>query len=232
MIIKNLHLRFGRIFRQRCFYLFVSIVLLIGVAPFFADTLRGRLLVQVIQVLLLIAAVAAVGRTTLPFVIALLLGIPAFGFQVVGLLGLDDPTHFRMLSTAFYLAFYVVAVGYLLRYVFSPEVMTDDKLFGAAAAYLMLGILFAAAYSLIQHLEPGAFGVRAGDPPRTFYDLMYMSFGCLTSNGPGDVTPIGARVRALVVLEEAFGTLFVAILIARLAGIYPPKKEGKPGDGT
>lgn len=225
MVIETLHLRVGRVFRQRCFYLFVSIVLVIGVAPFFTDTLRGRLLVQVVEVLLLIATVAAVGRTTLPFVIALLLGIPAFGFQVVGLLGLDDPTHFRMLSTAFYLAFDVVAVVYLLRYVFSTDVMTDDKLFGAAAAYLMLGMVFATAYTLIQFLDPGAFGVQPGDPPRTFYDLLYMSFGCLTSNGPGDITPIGARVRALVILEEAFGTLFVAILIARLAGIYPPKKE-------
>ena len=52
-----------------------------------------------------------------------------------------------------------------------------------------------------------------------------MSFGCLTSNGPGDVVPAGSKVRALVMLEQVVGTLFVAILIARLAGIYPPKHE-------
>ena len=32
---------------------------------------------------------------------------------------------------------------------------------------------------------------------------------------------------ALVIVEEVFGTLFVAILIARLAGIYPPKPPGE-----
>ena len=31
--------------------------------------------------------------------------------------------------------------------------------------------------------------------------------------------------RALVMLGQVVGTLFVAILIARLAGIYPPKHE-------
>jgi hypothetical protein len=52
-----------------------------------------------------------------------------------------------------------------------------------------------------------------------------MSFGCLTSNGPGDLVPTSSKVRALVILEQIFGTLFVAILIARPAGIYPPKGE-------
>jgi hypothetical protein len=32
-----------------------------------------------------------------------------------------------------------------------------------------------------------------------------------------------------VILEQLTGTLFVAILIARLAGIYPPNREGKDG---
>jgi hypothetical protein len=125
----------------------------------------------------------------------------------------------------FDLAFYLVAVSYLLRYVFSPEVMTDDKLFGAAAGYLMLGMLWAYAYILVQYLDPQAFGAHLGQPARPFFDLLYMSFGCLTSNGPGDIVPTGSKVRALVILEQVLGTLFVAILIARLAGIYPPKQE-------
>jgi Ion channel len=225
MVIVKLHTSFGRMFRQRCFYLFVSLLALIILAPFLIDTLHGRLFLQMAQVLVLVAAVAAVGRTTIPFIIALLLGIPAFGFQVVSLLALDDALHYRVLSISFYLAFYLVAVAYLLRYVFSPEVMTDDKLFGAAAGYLMLGVLFTYAYFLVQHVNPRAFGGSAGDAPRSFYDLLYMSFGCLTSNGPGDVLPIGSKVRSLVILEQVCGALFVAILIARLAGIYPPKQD-------
>jgi len=76
----------------------------------------------------------------------------------------------------------------------------------------------------VQVVDPGAFGARAGERPRGFYDLLYMSFGLLTSNGPGDVTPVGAKVRAIVILEQIIGVLYVAILIARLAGIYPPRR--------
>jgi hypothetical protein len=224
MAILKLQSSFARIFRQRCFYLFLSILVLIVAAPFLTETVHGRVVVQAAQVLVLIAAVAAVGRTTLPFVIALLLGIPAFVFQSGITFGYGDPEMFRVWSNVFHGAFYLVAIVYLLRFVFSPDVMTDDKLFGAASVYLMLAIMFAYAYMIVQLVDPGAFGSRAGERLRTFYDLLYMSFGVLTSNGPGDVTPVGAKVRSIVILEQIIGVLYVAILIARLAGIYPPRR--------
>ena len=224
MVILKLQSSFGRIFRQRCFYLFLSILVLIVVSPFLTETVRGRVVVQALQVLVLIASVAAVGRTTLPFVIALLLGIPAFVFQSGITFGYGDPEDFRLYSNFFHGAFYLVAIVYLLRYVFSPDVMTDDKLFGAASVYLMLAVTFAYLYMVVQLVNPGAFGVNPGGGARNFYDLLYMSFGLLTSNGPGDVIPVGSRVRSLVILEQIIGVLYVAILIARLAGIYPPRR--------
>ena len=224
MAIVKLQSSFARIFRQRCFYLFLSILVLIVAAPFLTETLHGRVLVQATQVLVLIAAVAAVGRTRMPFVIALLLGIPAFVFQSGITFGYADPEIARMWSNVFHGAFYLVAVVYLLRYVFSPDVMTDDKLFGAASVYLMLAIMFAYGFMVAQLLDRNAFGASAGERPRDFYELLYMSFGVLTSNGPGDVTPVGAKVRSIVILEQIIGVLYVAILIARLAGIYPPRR--------
>jgi hypothetical protein len=224
MALHKLQSSFARIFRQRCFYLFLSILVLIVGAPFLTEGLHGRVLVQAAEVLVLIAAVAAVGRSALPFVIALLLGIPAFVFQSGITFGYGDPAMFRYYSNVFHVAFYVVAVVYLLAYVFSPDVMTDDKLFGAASVYLLLALMFAYTYLLVQLIYPDAFGVREGERPRSFYDLLYMSFGALTSNGPGDIAPVSPKIRSIVILEQITGVLYVAILIARLAGIYPPKR--------
>jgi hypothetical protein len=223
--IHQLQSHVGRIFYQRCFYLFLSLVVLLGVAPWVDDHAKGRIVLVVAQATILIAAVAAVGRTTLPFVIALLLGVPALGFQLAANIWHDDPVANLEKATAFYLAFYIVAVGYLLRFVFSRDVMTDDKLFGAAAAYLMLGLLWTDAYRLVQFHFPDAFAPRPDGSPPGFYDLLYMSFGCLTSNGPGDIVPLGSRIRSLVILEQLAGALFIAILIARLAGIYPVPRQ-------
>jgi hypothetical protein len=226
MGISRLQSSFARIFYQRCFYLFISLLALM-VAGAFVATDQGRILIGATHVMVLVATVAAVGRTPTPFVIALLLGLPAFGFQFLTLQGLEDLAYGSLISTSFYLAFYVVAISYLLRYVFSPEVMTDDKLFGAASAFFMLGVAWAIAYALVQRLDPAAFGVKPGDQLRSFNDLLFMSMGYLTSNGPGDIVLVGAKVRTLAIMEQLFGTLFVAILIARLAGIYPPKAEDR-----
>lgn len=225
MALARIRQGFARVFFQRCFYLFVSMIALIVIAPFAATFERGSLIVQGVQMLVLLAAVAAVGRTAMPFVIALLLGLPPVLLQFAVMVGLDDSANVATLTNAFYVAFYVVAIVYLLRYVFSPEVMTDDKLFGAAAAYLMLGIGWAFAYNLAQSVNAECFRGAPGAPPRAFFDLLYMSFGVLSSNGTGDVVVVGAKVKSLLILEQVAGVLYVAILIARLAGIYPPKQE-------
>jgi hypothetical protein len=229
MQIARLQRSFARVFTQRCFYLFASLVVLVGIAPFAAELERGRDFLNLAQVLVLVASVAAMGRTPMPFVIALLLGLAVLGAQFLGAAGMDDPGHAAILTNSFYLAFYFVAICYLLAYVFKAEVMTDDKLFGAAAGYLMLGIGWAYAYALMQRIDPSAF-VRPGESVRGFYDLLAMSFGTLTSNGPGDVVVNGTKVKALVILEQVVGTLFVAILIARLAGVYPPRPREDAAD--
>jgi hypothetical protein len=225
MAIRKLQTALGRIFYQRCFYLFVSIVALIAIAPHLIDTERGRVILPIMQMLMLVAAIASLGRTAVPFIIGLLLGIPALGFNLAALVWHEDVvTNFER-ATFLYLAFYLVVIAYLLEYVFNPQVMTTDKLFGAAACYLMLGVAWTDAYVLVQYFNPQAFSAQAGASPRSYWDLLYMSFGCLTSNGTGDVIPNGIKVRSLVMLEQLAGSLFAATLIARLAGIYPPTRQ-------
>jgi hypothetical protein len=225
MPVGTLQTVLGRIFYQRCFYLFVSIVALIAIAPYLVDTERGRVILPIMQMLMLVAAIASLGKTAAPFIIGLLLGIPALGFNLAALVWHEDPvTNFER-AIFLYLAFYLVVIVYLLEYVFNPQVMTTDKLFGAAACYLMLGVAWADAYVLVQYYDPQAFSPQPGAPPRSYWDLLYMSFGSLTSNGTGDVIPNGSKVRSLVVLEQISGTLFAATLIARLAGVYPPPRE-------
>jgi hypothetical protein len=67
------------------------------------------------------------------------------------------------------------------------------------------------------------FAVSGTAAPLTFFDGMYFSFTVLTSTGFGDITPVIPQARGLCVVEQVMGTLFLAVLIARLAGVYPPK---------
>ena len=51
-------------------------------------------------------------------------------------------------------------------------------------------------------------------------DLLFSSFTTLTTAGYGVIVPVLAPARSLAMVEQISGTLFVAILIARLAGVY------------
>src|SRR6266576_4564161 len=75
----------SRIFFQRCFWLFAVLLVTIGAVSFVPASDHGRLFLNGINMFLLIATVAAVGRTTLSFMIALLLAVPAVWFQYLGL---------------------------------------------------------------------------------------------------------------------------------------------------
>jgi hypothetical protein len=100
-----------------------------------------------------------------------------------------------------------------------------DKLWGAAAAYLLLGLAWAIAYALVQHHVPGSFA--SGGTPRDLdgADLLYFSFTVLTSTGFGDIVPVHHPAKTVVVIQQIVGTLYVAILIARLIDAYPSRRN-------
>src|SRR5262245_57879350 len=208
-------------FNQRCFYLFAALLLLVVLVPFLEGSSHGRLALHVINVLILAAATLAVSRSRLCVGLATVLGISLIVFQILARV-LHEPS-LRLVSAGFGTAFYFLTVSYLLAYVGRREVLTMDKLYGAAAAYLMLGLLWFYFYFLLLSFYPGA--LAAGGEPvlkPIISEILYFSFTVLTSTGFGDIVPVHPVARMMCTLEQIVGVLFIAILIARLAGTYAP----------
>ena len=213
----------SRIFFQRCFWLFAVLLALIGAVSFVPGSDQGRLILNAVSLFVLIATVATVGRTKLSFVITVLLAVPAVAFQYLGLW--NDSDDDLTWSWIFSATLYFVTIVYLVRYVFQPKIMTHDKLFGAAAAYLLIGVFWAYLYAVVGSFYPQSYMV-VGQPGRLVYaDALYLSMTVLTSTGFGDVTPLTRQARGICMIEQITGALFVAILIARLAGVYPPRSS-------
>jgi len=97
--------------------------------------------------------------------------------------------------------------------------VTAHRIRGAIALYLLIAMLFAFLYSLVEELSPGAFNMpgewsrAASTSGEAFY---YFSVVTLTTVGFGDITAVHPLVRSLVMLEAFIGQLYPAILIARL----------------
>ena len=212
----------SRIFYQRCFYLFALLLLLIALVPFLPYTDQGRIALNWVNAFVVLGTVAAVGRSPMSFLGAVLLATPALLFQWIGVM--QDDRLYLAYGWAFSAVLYFMTTGYLLRYVFQPEVMTADKLFGAAAAYLMIGVLWAYFYALVGFIYPDSFMVLGTAATLGYQDSLYFSMTVLTSTGFGDISPLSRQARGVCIIEQLTGALFVAILIARLAGVYPPNR--------
>lgn len=225
MAIRSARDALSRVFFQRCFWLFVLLLALIAVAPFVPTSTQGRIVINVINAFLVVATVAAVGRSLFSFVLVVLLAVPTLAFQWLGFA--DHEREYLAYSWVSGAALYVVTVVYLLRYVFRPEVMTADKLFGAAAGYLMLGVLWSYFYVLVDYAFPSSFSIGGQVEPLDYLDALYFSMTVITSTGFGDIVPVRPTAKTVVVVQQVLGTLFVAILIARLAGVYPPQRRGR-----
>jgi len=206
--------------RQRCFYLFCALLVLAVAVPFLEGSPRGREVLNGISLLILISSACAIGRGLGALLIALLLAAPAAVFQVLSY-AYGEP-RLNVMSQGFAAAFYAITISYLLVYALQREVLTMDKLYGAAAVFLMLAILWAYLYNILLWFYPGALAMNGAPitsaPPSS---MLYFSIATLTATGMSDILPVHPIARTLCGFEMITGVLFLAVLIARLAGTYP-----------
>ena len=105
--------------------------------------------------------------------------------------------------------------------------VTRQRIEGAVAVYVLLGLTWAQAYELLALLHPGAFGGAVGGPASPAW--IYYSFVTLTTMGYGDITPVHPLARSLAILEALTGQLYLAILVARLVSLELHSREGGRG---
>jgi hypothetical protein len=114
-------------------------------------------------------------------------------------------------------AFLVLAIAVGIN-VFASGHAIGDRVFGAIVLYLLIGLIWAVAYSAIALHVPHAF---AGDVNANsgLADWVYFSYVTLTTVGYGDITPVAKNARALATMEAFIGQLYPAIIIARLVSL-------------
>jgi len=213
----------GRLFAQRCFFLFLAQLAVIAVAPIAFRTERGQVLLNLVDAIILLAAAAAVGRTTVSFGFAVVMACATMLLQFFA--AHHDDHELWTLYMVCLAGYYVIVLVLLLAYVFRRDVMTMDKLWGAAATYMLLGLAWAVVYALVQHHVPASFAIGGTTRNLDGADLLYFSFTVLTSTGFGDIVPVHHPAKTVVVFQQIVGTLYVAILIARLIDAYPSQRR-------
>ena len=125
------------------------------------------------------------------------------------------------LDTLLLLVFLGMLAVIVLFQVFREGPITIQRISGAVVVYLLLGLMWALAYQLIELQQPGSFNFAdapaIGDTLSA--RLVYFGFVTLTTLGYGDITAVSPVARTLAMLEAVIGQLFPAILIARLVSM-------------
>jgi len=208
-----------------CTYLLLALLGLILFFPYAGGGATGRILLATLFSLVLVGGAYAIGRDRRTLIAGFGLATLAIALQWTAILSADE-TLFR-LAGIFYILFLVLTICEVLRYLLKKGPVTADKLHGALAGYIMIAILWAFIYALVEAFTPGSFSfpqANAADP-HAMFRLIYFSFTTLTTVGYGDITPVTDQARSFVMIEEFLGVFFVGILIARLAGLYPPEHK-------
>jgi hypothetical protein len=200
----------------------LTVLLWLLVANIFAQPLAhfatwGRLAARGVFSLIIISGVIATARNR-RFVAVTTAFILVFLF--VGWEGIERPTLYlgvlNDLGALLFLGFFAVL---LLRQVLRAGSITWHRVEGAVAVYLLMGLLWAFAYDIVELLQPGSFGLKTQGSGGALPELGYFSFTTLTTLGFGDILPVSPLARSLAVLEGLVGQLFPVILIARLGAM-------------
>lgn len=201
--------------------LFVLLVYTI-INPILSPYPFGSRVIDLSAILLFFSCIYAISDNRKHFAIAVILfALSALAKSSIFAAGTGD---YRVLIRSLDLVFSAGFFGYtgllILGYVLKDGKVTRDKIAAAVCVYLILGIIWSMFYVLAETLDPGAMGGSGLSSMRTMESAVYYSFITLTTVGYGDVVPVSPVAHSLAMVEGIVGQIYLAVMIARLVGLY------------
>jgi uncharacterized membrane protein len=96
--------------------------------------------------------------------------------------------------------------------------VTLHTMFGVLCIYLLIGMLFAFTYALIDSLGSAPFFAQPDAATGTTKDFLYFSFVTITTVGYGDLTAATNLGRSLAIAEALTGQIYLVTVVAAIVG--------------
>jgi hypothetical protein len=200
------------------------------------------ILVIQIAIIFVVAPLAATGSASPELVEGLRLGLAAVTILIVArraltrlLIGaaavatITVPMHWTLgepgpvviaIKSALTIGFDASVAAMVAVAAFGPGRVTAHRILGGVILYLSFGLIFAGVYRLLLLLVPGGVGGLAPGQRAQFGDLLYFSFGALTTAGSGDLVALHPVMRSTGALESVLGQLYPVTLLGRLVSLH------------
>ena len=119
------------------------------------------------------------------------------------------------------IGFMLVAITFTMKQVAIGSDINNNRIVGAICVYLLLGVIWAMTYTVIDMVLPGSF---AGFSPMANLgwdsEWLYFSFVTMTTLGYGDILPVSAIARGFAYMQAIVGHFYIAVLVAGIVGAY------------
>jgi voltage-gated potassium channel len=208
--------------RHRFIFLLVMLLSMLAVAPFLANFIHLRFLFNIFLSAVLVSAVYALSQQIWHLAISAALAIPML-VSIWSDYFLRNDALFLIgrICGIFFIGF---TIFHILSHIFKQQEVTKDTIAGATAVYLLLALLWAFIYAVLDRLQPDSFAMSAARPPMEGRDIfIYYSLVTITTLGYGDITPASYLAGSMAALEAVVGQLYLVVLVSWLVGMYVSK---------
>jgi ion channel len=222
-----MHMKLLQVPRHSFLLLLISLLLMLVVSPYLKEypfLNVDNILLNPFLSTIFVTSLYLVTDNRRFFIIGILILIPVL---VINTRFYFDKTSINPLISSFvYIVFFSYTSLFLCRFLIKSKTVSINVLYAAVCLYLFIAIIWSFIYVATYHSLDGAFSfsenlIKHADIDHNSTSLFsYFSFVTMTTLGYGDITPIHPIARAWVAVQSILGQLYLAIVMARLVGLY------------
>jgi CDP-diglyceride synthetase len=158
---------------QRFLYLLIALVAFVTVVPVLEELGYGGIILTIFYSTILLSAAYAVSESRGHFILALILAGPALVLRWIN--NFLEVPWLQLVVQLLTVLFLLLVAMLILSHVLKAERVSKEKIFGALSVYLLLGVIWAILFIMVDFLVPGS--LRYGqDRALTGPQMVYYSF--------------------------------------------------------
>ncbi|WP_455365606.1 potassium channel family protein [Kaarinaea lacus] len=213
--------------------LFISLIVFYLGAPLIRalaggqHTLLSDSVIAILFMTFMLTAIFTVSKTRRSKVIGIAFAIPV-GILSAGQI-LTETAVAEFMYQALAISYLCYAIVLIMKYVFDQQPVIANKIFAALCVYLLISLVWALLYAMIELLQPNSFIyvlAQQQDTVKMAFGhgdtaiAIYYSLVTMTTLGYGDIAPANEVARTFASMQAVIGQLYIAVLIARLVGLH------------
>ena len=223
MAPKNFENYIQKLYDARFLVLLILLLFLLVLTPFLDKFIETRILMDVFLTAIFIFIIYSIRLKRSQAIIAFVLVLPliiatwsTYFFEIKTL---------SMLTRIFGALFFAYAAINILRIIVKSEKVTRETIFAAIVAYLLIALMWAFLYMILELVSPGSFSFPDKGSWGEMMRYEYLSFVTITTLGYGDITPVTDKASALVIVEAVIGQIYLVVLVAWLVGMHVSRRS-------